>query len=138
MRKLDTLISRIAKVDFDVLVLGETGSGKDVIAKEIHCRSSRASHPYVVLPMSSLCDTLIDSELFGHEKGAFSGAHESKPGKFEVADGGTIYIPEVSDLSLPMQLKLLHFMQYKSCMRVGQNPLRGERCAAIVPMHPAL
>lgn len=127
MRIIDTLISRVAKVDFDVLILGETGSGKDVVAQEIHRRSDRASHSFVLLPISSMCDTLIDSELFGHMKGAFSGAHDTKPGKFEIAEGGTIYIPEISELSLGLQLKLLHFMQYRSLVRVGEDPRHGER-----------
>ncbi|MFA6232812.1 MAG: sigma 54-interacting transcriptional regulator [Bacteroidota bacterium] len=127
MRRLDAELERFAKFEFDVLILGETGAGKDVAASEIHKRSRRRYKPFITVPISSLCDTLIESELFGHVRGAYSGAHNSQPGKFEAAEGGTVYIPEISNLSMSAQLKLLHFMQYKKCLRVGEDPRHEER-----------
>ncbi|MBE0645687.1 MAG: sigma-54-dependent Fis family transcriptional regulator [Bacteroidetes bacterium] len=127
MRRVEAELSRIAQFEFDVLILGETGTGKDVAAHEIHRRSPRSHKPFVTVSISSLCDSLIDSELFGHVRGAYSGAHESKPGKFEAAEGGTVYIPEISNLSEEMQLKLLYFMQYKKCHRIGEDPRQQER-----------
>jgi DNA-binding NtrC family response regulator len=127
MQKLDYEISRVARFDFDVLLSGETGVGKDFVASEIHRRSGRGHRPFLSVPLRSLSPTLIESELFGHERGAFSGAERSKPGKFEAAEGGTMYIPEISCLSEDVQLKLLYFMQYKRCLRVGEDPRHHER-----------
>jgi len=127
MRDIDYEISRIAGFDFDVLLTGETGVGKDAVATEIHRRSQRAKKKLVFVPLRSLNPSLIESELFGHVRGAFSGANNSKPGKFEAAEGGTVYIPEISNIGEEMQLKLLYFMQYKRCLRVGENPHNGER-----------
>lgn len=124
---MDGQIARLAEFPFDVLLLGETGCGKDVTARAIHAQSVRADKPFLCVPIASLCDSLIDSELFGHVRGAFSGAFEARPGKFEAASGGTVYIPEISNISFSMQLKLLYFMQYKKCLRVGEDPRHPER-----------
>ncbi|MCB2206629.1 sigma 54-interacting transcriptional regulator [bacterium] len=131
MQRLNYEIARIAQFDFDVLLLGETGVGKDLIAAEIHRRSGRSDNPFLPIPLRSLNPTLLESELFGHERGAFSGAEVAKPGKFEVAHHGTVYIPEISSLSEDIQLKLLYFMQYKSCLRVGEDPRHRERCCDV-------
>lgn len=126
MKKIHFEISRLALVDFDILLTGETGVGKDLIAYEIHRRGPRAGKPFLPLAIKAITETLLESELFGHERGAFSGAEKTKPGKLEAAEGGTVYIPEVSSLSEAVQLKLLHFLQYKTVNRVGQDPRKPE------------
>jgi DNA-binding NtrC family response regulator len=122
MRKLDFEISRLASLSFDVLLSGETGVGKDLLAYEIHKRSPRRDKPFIPLTIRTFSESLLESELFGHEKGAFTGADRAKAGKIEAANGGTVYIPEVSSLNETVQLKLLQFLQYKSFSRVGQDP----------------
>ncbi len=126
MRRIDLEITRLANLDFDVLLRGETGAGKDLIAAQLHMRSTRHGQPFVHIPLKSLSETLIESELFGHERGAFSNAERSKTGRFEAAQHGTIYIPEISTLSESLQLKLQYFLQYKRISRVGQDPHRPE------------
>jgi DNA-binding NtrC family response regulator len=126
MKKVSFEMTRLANLDVDVILYGETGVGKDLIASQIHVRGNRREKPFIPVSIRSLSDTLIESELFGHEKGAYSGADRSKVGKFEAADKGTVYIPEISTLSEAVQLKLLHFMQYKSITRVGQDPKKSE------------
>ena len=126
MKKVDFEISRLAGLTFDVLLSGETGVGKDLVAFEIHKRSSRAGKPFIPLTIRAFSESLLESELFGHEKGAFTGADRAKPGKIEAANGGSIYIPEVSSLNEGVQLKLLQFLQYKTFSRVGQDPSRPE------------
>jgi two-component system, NtrC family, response regulator AtoC len=121
MKRVHFELTRLAKVGFDVLITGETGAGKDLCAFEIHQRSPRRDRPFIPLAMRSLSETIIESELFGHEKGSFSGADKTRVGKLEAANGGTLYIPEVSSLTESVQLKLLQFMQYKSIARVGQD-----------------
>jgi DNA-binding NtrC family response regulator len=98
--------------------------GKDLCAFELHQRSARRDKPFIPVAMRVLSESIIESELFGHEKGAFSGADKAKVGKLEAANGGTLYIPEVSSLTETVQLKLLQFMQYKSISRVGQDSRR--------------
>lgn len=114
-------MTRLAQLGFDVLIIGETGVGKDVAAREMHKRSRRSHQPFISVPMGTLSDTLLESELFGHERGAFSGAERTRIGKLEAANGGTVYLPEISALSPSAQLKLLQFLQYKSIARVGQD-----------------
>lgn len=126
MKAVNLELVRLAQLDFDVLLVGETGVGKDLLAAQLHLRSQRRDKPFVPISMRTLSQSLIESELFGHERGAFSGAERSKMGKFEAANGGTIYIPEVSCLDEAIQLKLQYFMQYKRISRVGQDPRRGE------------
>ncbi len=122
MKRVDFEVSRLAGLSFDVLISGETGVGKDLLAFEIHKRSPRASKPFIPLTIRAFSESLLESELFGHEKGAFTGAERAKAGKIEAANGGTLYIPEVSSLNESVQLKLLQFLQYKTCSRVGQDP----------------
>ncbi len=121
MKKVDLELTRISRENVDVLISGESGVGKDVVAYEIHRRSKRKENLFVEVSINSLSDSLIESELFGYEKGAFSGADSSKVGKFEAADGGTIYLPEISEISERIQLKLLSFMQHKEISKVGQG-----------------
>ncbi len=126
MKRVHYELTRLANVGFDVLLLGETGVGKDLCAFEIHQRSARRDRPFIPLAMRSLSESIIESELFGHEKGSFSGADKTRIGKLEAAHGGTLYIPEVSSLTESVQLKLLQFMQYKSIARVGQDSRKPE------------
>jgi DNA-binding NtrC family response regulator len=121
MRHINFEVTRLASLPFDVLLLGETGVGKDLIAFELHRRSKRRDGPFISLPMRALNESILESELFGHEKGAFSGAERMRVGKLEAAHGGTLYIPEISSLTEASQLKLLHFLQYKNIARVGQD-----------------
>jgi two-component system, NtrC family, response regulator AtoC len=126
MKKVNFEISRLANLNFDVLLSGETGVGKDMIATQIFLRSKRKDKAFISVPIRTLTETLLESELFGHEKGAFTGADRMKIGKFESANQGIVYIPEISNLSESIQLKLLHFMQYKTITRVGHDPRKGE------------
>jgi DNA-binding NtrC family response regulator len=126
MKSLNYEITRLGRLDVDVILYGETGVGKDLIASHIHLRSIRCEKPFIPVSIRTLSDTLIESELFGHERGAFSGAEKAKVGKFEAAHKGTVYIPEISSLSESVQLKLLQFMQYKTITRVGQDPTKSE------------
>ena len=124
MKEVNYKITRLASLNNDVLILGETGFGKDLIAREIHNRSTREKKPFVTLPIKSLSESVVESELFGHEKGAFTGADRMKIGKLEAANGGTVYLPEIFDLSDSVQSKLLQFLQSKTFSRVGQDPKR--------------
>jgi DNA-binding NtrC family response regulator len=124
MRLIDYEITRFARTDESVLLLGETGVGKDLIASEIHKRSKRKDKPFVVVSLNSLSEQIIDSELFGSVKGSYTGSIETKKGKFEEANGGTIYLPEISEIPLNIQIKLLEFLQYKSVSKVGGNRLK--------------
>jgi len=112
-------VQQAAQYDSPVLLLGETGAGKDVIANAIHYSSSRSSGPFVSVNCGAIPDTLIDSELFGHEKGAFTGALAQKRGRFERADRGTIFLDEIGELPLPAQVRLLKVLQSKEIERVG-------------------
>ncbi len=127
MKKIHYRISHLANVGFDLLLMGETGVGKDLIAFELHRRGPRKNRPFMSVPIKSLSESLIESELFGHEKGAFSGAERGRVGKLEAANGGTVYLPEVSSISEAVQLKLLQFMQYKTLSKVGQDARAPER-----------
>lgn len=113
------LIDRVAPTDSPVLILGESGTGKELVARAVHQRSLRASKPMVTINCASLQESLLESELFGHEKGAFTGAMASKPGLFEVADGGTLFIDEVGELAMPLQAKLLRVLEDGHMRRVG-------------------
>jgi formate hydrogenlyase transcriptional activator len=112
-------VQQVASLDSPVLLLGETGTGKDVIANSIHCSSSRSTGPFVSVNCGAIPDTLIDSELFGHEKGAFTGALFQKRGRFERADKGTIFLDEIGELPLKAQVRLLNVLQSKKIERVG-------------------
>lgn len=121
MTKVDYEITRLAKIDAPVLILGETGVGKDLVAYNIHKRSNRNMNPFVSVSIKGLKEELIESELFGYEKGAFTGAAERRIGKFEGANNGTIYLPEISSLNQSTQIKLLEFLQFGVIERVGSG-----------------
>ena len=124
LRVLDT-IRRIAPTDLPVLLLGESGTGKELLASAIHQNSRRSEHRYVPINCAGLSETLLEDELFGHVKGAYTGASADRPGRFEHADGGTMFLDEVGDMPLPMQAKLLRVLEDGQVVRVGSNePLR--------------
>jgi Nif-specific regulatory protein len=112
-------IERVARTDLPVLILGESGTGKDVVARAIHYSSARQHHPYIPINCAAIAETLIESELFGHEKGAFTGAVDTRAGKFEAASGGTLFLDEIGDLSANGQAKLLRVLEEKVVYRVG-------------------
>ncbi len=119
MRQVGEIINRAAGVDVTVLICGETGTGKDLVARTIHHLSSRRGMPFVKVNCAAMPRDLLESELFGHERGAFTGAHRQKIGKFEAADGGTIFLDEIGDLHPALQAKLLHVLQDGEFSRVG-------------------
>ncbi|MEI6782870.1 MAG: sigma-54 dependent transcriptional regulator [Verrucomicrobiota bacterium] len=112
-------INRVAKSNFNVVIIGETGSGKEVVAQAIHAAGPRAKGPFVPVDSGAIPETLIEAELFGHEKGAFTGAVGRKPGRFEMASGGTLFLDEILNLPLTAQAKVLRALQEKSFCRVG-------------------
>lgn len=115
----DDLIGRVSKSELNVLLLGETGSGKEVLAARVHRLSRRASEPFLKLNCAAFTETLLESELFGHEKGSFTGAHALKQGLLETADGGTVFLDEIGELPLTMQSKLLRVLEERMVLRVG-------------------
>lgn len=119
MKEVYKLVQQVAATDVPALILGETGTGKELIARAIHYNSSRRDKPFVVINCSALAETLLESELFGHEKGAFTGAHRQHIGKFEEAAGGTIFLDEIGDVPLHIQTKLLRVLQEGEIQRVG-------------------
>ncbi len=124
MRKLVELARRVARVDSTVLVTGESGSGKERIARFIHDESTRAAGPFVAVNCGAITETLLESELFGHTRGAFTGAMQDRPGLFEAANGGTLLLDEVGEVSPGMQVKLLRALQEREIRRVGENRSR--------------
>ena len=119
MRAIRRVIANVADTDATVLLRGESGVGKDLIARAIHAASSRRAGPFVKVNCAAIPGELLESELFGHEKGAFTGAYRRKPGQFEYAHGGTLYLDEVAELPLGLQAKLLHVLQDFRFTRVG-------------------
>jgi two-component system, NtrC family, response regulator AtoC len=119
MRRARALVERIADTDVPVLLLGESGTGKEVIAREIHARSQRRNKPFIKVNCAALPGELLESELFGHERGAFTGATAEKPGKFELADQGTIFLDEIGEMAIRLQAKLLQVLQDEEFFRVG-------------------
>jgi DNA-binding NtrC family response regulator len=119
MRRLHEIIARIAVGNISVILLGETGVGKEVLAEAIHRRSPRVNRPFVGLNCAAFSETLLESELFGHEKGAFTGAVQAKSGLLETADGGTVFLDEVGELPLTLQGKLLRVLEEREVLRVG-------------------
>jgi DNA-binding NtrC family response regulator len=119
IRELRTLIQTVAPTDARVLILGESGTGKELVAGALHGLSQRHEANYIRINCAAIPDTLLESELFGHEKGAFTGALKQKPGRVEEADGGTIFLDEIADMSKPLQAKLLRFLEDGTFTRVG-------------------
>ncbi len=121
MRQVVDLARRIAKVESTVLITGESGSGKERIARLVHDESVRADGPFIAVNCGAIAETLLESELFGHSKGAFTGATSDRPGLFEAANGGTLLLDEIGEISLGMQVKLLRVLQEREVRRVGEN-----------------
>ena len=113
------LIEQVAKTDANVLILGESGTGKEVVARNVHLLSKRINGPFVPVNCGAIPAELLESELFGHEKGAFTGAISARKGRFELAQGGTLFLDEIGDMPLQMQVKLLRVLQERSYERVG-------------------
>ena len=124
MAQLVDLARRVAKVDSTVLVTGESGSGKERVARLVHEESTRAAGPFVAVNCGAITETLLESELFGHARGAFTGATQDRPGLFEAANGGTLLLDEVGEVSAGMQVKLLRVLQEREIRRVGENKSR--------------
>ena len=121
MMKIIRLVTKVAKTDANILIFGENGTGKEVLAREIHRLSLRSQYEMFNIDMGSISETLFESELFGHEKGAFTDAHESRIGKFEAANGSTLFLDEIGNLSLGLQAKLLVALQNREITRLGSN-----------------
>lgn len=121
IRKVRQMIEQVADFDTNVLVTGESGTGKELVARTIHDLSERAGKPFVPINCGAIPPELLESELFGHEKGAFTGAVSTRTGRFELANGGTLFLDEIGDMSLPMQVKLLRVLQERTFERVGSN-----------------
>ena len=116
---LRSAVDRVANTELSILILGENGTGKEVVSQLAHYLSRRRSEPFVAVNCAALTETLLESELFGHEKGAFTDAHDTRSGKFELASGGTLFLDEIGDMSLSGQAKLLRVLEEKVVVRVG-------------------
>jgi len=123
MRQVFDTIRRVAKTDVTVLICGESGTGKELIARALHTQSLRRDRPFAAINCSAIPETLVESELFGHEKGSFTGAHAQRKGRLEMADGGTVFLDEIAELSPAIQVKLLRVLQERQFERVGGREL---------------
>ncbi|MDP4262383.1 MAG: sigma-54 dependent transcriptional regulator [Bacteroidota bacterium] len=121
MQQIFYKIEKIAPTDANILILGENGTGKDIIAKAIHQQSLRKNHPFIKVDVGALTESLFESELFGHKKGAFTDAREDRPGRFEAADKGTLFLDEIANIPLHLQAKLLSVLQNRQVIRLGTN-----------------
>src|SRR5260370_4778261 len=140
MRRAFEIADRVAPTDSTVLVLGESGTGKDLLAQEIHARSPRNGKAYVAVNCAALPETLIESELFGYERGAFTGAAQQKKGKFELASGGTIFLDEIGDMNPVTQAKVLRVLENRTIERLGGTqsiPVEGRVISATHANFPA-
>ncbi|HKZ37176.1 MAG TPA: sigma-54 dependent transcriptional regulator [Chryseolinea sp.] len=139
IQEVFNLTDKVAKTDANVLILGENGTGKELIARAIHHRSLRKDNSFVSVDMGAITETLFESELFGHKKGAFTDAREDRPGRFELANGGTLFLDEIGNLTLSLQGKLLSALQSRQVTRVGSNqslPVDIRLiCATNMPLH---
>jgi len=126
VRRVRKMIEQVASFDTTVLITGESGTGKEVVARAIHAQSARKNNPFVAVNCGAIPSELLESELFGHEKGAFTGAISARKGRFEMADGGTLFLDEIGDMTLPMQVKILRVLQERTYERVGGT--RSQRC----------
>lgn len=139
MKNIFSIIDKVAQTDANVLILGENGTGKELIARAIHDRSHRKNETFVGVDMGAITETLFESELFGHKKGAFTDAKDDRAGRFEVADQGTLFLDEIGNLSMPLQSKLLTVLQKREVTRIGTNkaiPVDIRLiCATNMPVH---
>lgn len=131
-RKVDDLIEKAIRTNITVSISGETGTGKELVAKAIHYRSARAKQPFIAVNMAAIPKDLVESELFGHEKGAFTGATFRRIGKFEEANGGTLFLDEIAEMEFSLQAKLLRALQEKEITRIGSNAPVKVDCRIIV------
>ncbi|HEX8952670.1 MAG TPA: sigma 54-interacting transcriptional regulator, partial [Polyangia bacterium] len=138
MRRLFEELRQVAASDVTVLLSGETGTGKDLAASELHRHSARRDRPFVVVDCGGLPESLIDAELFGHERGAFTGANTARAGAFEEADGGTLFLDEVAELSPMMQVKLLRAIEARTVKRLGSNDWRKVDVRVVTATHQDL
>lgn len=121
IKRVRRMVDKVADTGANVLIMGDSGSGKEVVARNIHYQSSRRNKPFVPINCGAIPPDLLESELFGHEKGAFTGAISTRQGRFEMAEGGTLFLDEIGDMSLSMQVKLLRVLQERTFERVGSN-----------------
>jgi sigma-54 specific flagellar transcriptional regulator A len=135
MRQVRQLIEQVADSEANVLVLGDSGTGKEVVAKSLHYLSSRRDKPFVPVNCGAIPKDLLESELFGHEKGAFTGALTTRQGRFEIAEGGTLFLDEIGDMPMPMQVKLLRVLQERTFERVGSNKSISTNVRVIAATH---
>lgn len=132
MKNIHDLINKALTTNINVSISGETGTGKELVAKAIHYNSNRKSQPFVAVNVSAIPSELVESELFGHEKGAFTGASFQRKGKFEEADGGTLFLDEIAEMDVAFQAKLLRALQEKEITRVGSNQVIQVNCRIII------
>jgi two-component system response regulator HydG len=139
LKEVFSLIDKVAKTDANVLILGENGTGKELVARAIHQNSLRKDNSFVAVDMGAITETLFESELFGHKKGAFTDAREDRPGRFELANHGTLFLDEIGNLSMSLQSKLLSALQSRQVTRVGANQSMEVDirliCATNMPLH---
>lgn len=132
------IAKRVAKSSANIFITGESGTGKEVIARFIHSESKQHKGPFVAINCSAIPESLLESELFGHAKGSFTGAQEKRVGLFEEAQDGTLFLDEIGDLNLPLQAKLLRVLQEKKIKRIGENQYRPINCRIISATHKSL
>ena len=123
IKQVFNIIEKVAKTDANILILGENGTGKELVARAIHQRSLRKDNVFIGVDMGAITESLFESELFGHKKGAFTDAKEDRPGRFEVANSGTLFLDEIGNLSMPLQSKLLTALQKREITRIGANKI---------------
>jgi DNA-binding NtrC family response regulator len=139
MKEVFLVIQKVAETDASVLILGQNGTGKELVARALHRNSSRADDVFISVDLGALSETLFESELFGHVRGAFTDAKKDRPGRLEIASGGTLFLDEIGNLSLPLQAKLLTALEKREVIRVGSNKARSIDirliCATNMPIH---
>ena len=138
MKRVRERIEKVAPAPSNVLVLGETGTGKELVARALHELSSRKKGPFIATNCAAIPETMVEAELFGHERGAFTGAIASRPGRFELADGGTLFLDEIGDMELKIQPKLLRALEQREIERVGGSAVRKVDVRFVAATHPEL